>query len=120
MHAVLKTVGSRVKADAKRRTVLFSYYRPRSTAHRPRGARLARGVTHVELVVFIVVIAIVMIALLQAFSGTSRGLATGKMLTAATQAAQQRMEAIVAQTKYLRSTLGYAGINAGNYDPCPP
>jgi type II secretory pathway pseudopilin PulG len=78
------------------------------------------GVTLIELIVFIVVVAVVMVALVQAFSGTSRGLATGKMLTAATQAGQQRMEVIIAQTRSLRSTVGYPAINASNYDPCPP
>ncbi len=78
------------------------------------------GVTLIELIVFVVVVAVAMVAMLQVFSGTSRGLATGKMLTAATQAAQQRMEVILSQTRTLRASVGFAGINAGNFDPCPP
>jgi type II secretory pathway pseudopilin PulG len=78
------------------------------------------GVTLIELIVFIVVVSFVMVAMFWTFSGTSRGLATGKMLTAATQAAQQRMEVILAQTRSLRSSIGFSGINVGNFDPCPP
>ena len=79
-----------------------------------------RGFTLIELIAFIVIVAFVIVAMVQAFSGTSNGMATGKKLTAATQAAQQRMEVILAQMRNLRSTVGYGGINATNYDPCPP
>jgi len=79
-----------------------------------------RGFTLIELVAFIVVVAIVMVALVQAFSGTMRGVATGKSMTVSTHAAQQRMDVILGQVRWLRSTVGYGGINAGNYDPCPP
>ena len=79
-----------------------------------------RGVTLIELVVFIVIVAIVVIAMVQAFSGTSRGVVTGKILTEATQAAQQRMEVILGQARWLRFVAGYASITAANYDPCPP
>ena len=41
------------------------------------------GVTLIELVVFIVIVAIVVIAMMQSFSGTSRGTYTGKVLTEA-------------------------------------
>ncbi len=79
-----------------------------------------RGITLVELIAFIVIVSFVVVAMVQAFSGTMRGSATGKMYTDATQMAQQRMDVILGQVRYLRTTVGYAGINATNYDPCPP
>ena len=79
-----------------------------------------RGVTLIELIVFIVIVAFVMAALLWTFSGTMRGSSTGKKLTSATQAAQQRMDVILGHVRTLRSTVGYGAINATNYDPCPP
>jgi len=98
----------------------FSTYSLQRTAYSLSRVRYARGVTLIELIVFIVIVAIVVVVLAQAFSGTGRGMATGKMLTAATQAGQQRMEVILAQVRYLRSTAGFSGITASNYDPCPP
>lgn len=80
----------------------------------PLAARHARGVTLVELIAFIVIVAVVATAMVQAFSGTMRGSHFGKQMTQATQLAQQRMEVIVGQLKYL----GYANVAAANYDPC--
>lgn len=73
-----------------------------------------RGVTLIELVMFIVIAAIVAAAMVQAFSGTMRGSYYGKELTQATQLAQQRMEVILGQ----RKTLTYAGFDANTFDPC--
>ena len=111
------TKGRRLKAEGKK---IFSGYSRQPTAYSLRSLGRARGVTLIELIAFIVIVAFVVVAMVQAFSGTAKGVATGKMLTAATEAAQQRMEAILAQVRFLRSSVGYAGINAGNYDPCPP
>ena len=74
------------------------------------------GVTLVELIAFIVIVAIVAVALVQAFSGTMRGSHFGKEMTQATQLAQQRMEVILGQ----RKTLGYSSFIVGDYDPCQP
>lgn len=73
-----------------------------------------RGVTLVELIMFIVIIGIVVVAMVQAFSGTMRGSHYGKEMTVATQLAQQRMEVIFGQ----RKRLGFSGFTAANYDPC--
>lgn len=78
--------------------------------------RRLRGATLVELIVFIVVIGVVVVAMVQAFSGTMRGSHYGKELTQATQLAQQRMEVIIGQ----RKRLGYTNFIAGDYDPCQP
>jgi type II secretory pathway pseudopilin PulG len=78
------------------------------------GRHFARGVTLIELVMFIVIVGIVAVAMVQAFSGTMRGSGYGKQLTQATQLAQQRMEVILAR----RKALGYAGFDATTFDPC--
>lgn len=75
-----------------------------------------RGFTLIELIVFIVVVAIVGTALIHAFGSTMRGSHFGKQMTQATQLAQQRMEVIAGQ----RKRLGYTGFIAGDYDPCQP
>lgn len=75
-----------------------------------------RGFTLVELVLFIVIVAVVAAAMFQAFMATMRGSHYGKELTQATQLAQQRMEIIMGE----RKRLGFAGITAATYDPCPP
>jgi type II secretory pathway pseudopilin PulG len=80
------------------------------------GRRGVLGVTLVELIAFIVIVAIVAAAMVQAFSGTMRGSHYGKELTQATQLAQERMEVILGQ----RKRLGYASFIAGDYDPCQP
>lgn len=73
------------------------------------------GFTLIELIVFIVVVAIVGTTLIHAFGSTMRGSHFGKQMTQATQLAQQRMEIIFGQ----RKTLGYATfIVSPNYDPC--
>jgi Tfp pilus assembly protein PilW len=117
-HAAQKVEGRRLKGEGQKERVFSGFnFQPSAFILQPRRDR---GVTLIELIVFIVIVAIVVVVLAQAFTGTGRGMATGKMLTAATQADQQRMEVILAQVRYLRSTVGYSGITAGNYDPCPP
>lgn len=81
----------------------------------PRIPARTRGLTFIELVAFIVIAAVVAVAMIQAFGGTLRGSHYGKELTQATQLAQQRMEVILGQ----RKTLGYAAfITSPDYDPC--
>ena len=75
-----------------------------------------RGVTLVELIVFIVIAGIAMVVLVQVFALTTRGSHTGKQLTQGIHLAQQRLEVIRGQ----RERLGYAGFTAVTYDPCPP
>jgi type II secretory pathway pseudopilin PulG len=75
-----------------------------------------RGVTLVELILFIVIVAVVAAAMFQAFSGTMRGSHLGKEMTHATALAQERMEIILGQ----RKRLGYTSFIAGDYDPCQP
>jgi len=76
-----------------------------------RAAR-SRGVTLVELVVFIVIVGIAAFALLQSFGSLLPRSPTGAQLTQASQLAQERMELILGQ----RNVLGYT--NAINLDPC--
>jgi Tfp pilus assembly protein PilE len=72
------------------------------------------GFTLVELIMFIVIMGVVAVAMVQAFSGTMRGSHTGKEMTQAIELAQQRMEVIAGQ----RKLLGYSGFNTSTYDPC--
>lgn len=89
----------------------YSAYR-KLVARRRR--RDALGVTLIELIAFIVIIGVVAVAMVQAFSGTMRGSHFGKELNQGTQLAQQRMEVILGQ----RKTLGYTLFTTGDYDPC--
>lgn len=73
-----------------------------------------RGATLIELIAFIVIAGIVATAMVQAFSGTMRGLHLGKEITQGVQLAQQRMDVILGQ----RKRLGYAGFTLATYDPC--
>ena len=74
-----------------------------------------RGVTLVELIVFIVIAGIAMVVLVQVFALTTRGSHTGKQLTQGIHLAQQRLEVIRGQ----RERLGYAGFTAGDLRPLP-
>jgi type II secretory pathway pseudopilin PulG len=78
------------------------------------GKFACRGVTLVELIAFIVIMGVVTAAMVNAFSGTSRGAHYGKQLTHAKQLAQERLEVVAGQ----RKSLGYAGFTAATYDPC--
>lgn len=85
------------------------------TRYEVRGTRNKNlGFTLVELIMFIVIMGVVAVAMVQAFSGTMRGSHFGKELTQGTQLAQQRMEVILGQ----RKTLGYTLFTTGDYDPC--
>jgi type II secretory pathway pseudopilin PulG len=77
--------------------------------------RRSRGFTLIELVGFIVIVAVVMVGMVQAFSGSSKGAYYGKELTQGAQLAQQRMDIILGQ----RKTFGYTTFTtSANYDPC--
>lgn len=86
--------------------------RPRAFPAAPR--QRLRGLTLVELIMFIVIVGAVAAAMVQAFSGTARGSHLGKEITQATQLAQQRMEVILGQ----RWRLDYGAFDNTNYDPC--
>lgn len=80
-----------------------------------RSAHDVRGVTLVELILFIVIAGVIASAMVQAFSATMSGSHIGKEMTQATQLAMQRMDVIQGQ----RDTLGYSGFAASaDYDPC--
>ena len=72
----------------------------------------ARGFTLVELIIFIVITSIMAVALMSAFSTTSRSTAESGLVTKATQLAQERMELVLAQ----RRAAGFATF----VDPCVP
>lgn len=69
-----------------------------------------RGLSLLELIVFIVVMGIAVVAVMQGLSSALRGSLSPGQMTQATQLAQERMELILAT----RQTQGYSGI----YDPC--
>lgn len=76
-----------------------------------RGAcSVARGFTLVELIIFIVIVSIMGVALMSAFSTTTRGTPDAGQLTQATQLAQERMELVMAQ----RRAVAFAAFA----DPC--
>lgn len=73
-----------------------------------------RGMTLVELVLFIAIAGILAVAMSQAFVQTTKNAPTGGNMTVATQLAQERMEIILEQ----KSKLGFANFTAANFDPC--
>lgn len=72
----------------------------------------ARGFTLIELIIFIVIVSIMGVALLSAFSTSLRGTPAAGQVTQATQLAQERMELVMAQ----RRAVGFATFT----DPCVP
>lgn len=79
----------------------------------PRTARRLRGLTLVELIVFIVIAGIIAATLAMTFGGTLRGAEQGRNLALAVALAQERMELILGQRR--RSDVGFATFT----DPCP-
>lgn len=73
---------------------------------------MARGFTLVELIIFIVIVSIMGVALMSAFSTTTRGTPDAGQMTQATQLAQERMELVMAQ----RRAVAFAAFA----DPCVP
>lgn len=82
--------------------------------HRKTGSRAAHsGLSLIELVVFIVVVSIAVVAVMQGLFSALRGSPSPGQMTQATQLAQQRMEVILSR----RQTQGYTNFQT---DPCPP
>ena len=71
----------------------------------------ARGFTLIELIIFIVIVSIMGVALISAFSASTRGAPEAGLMTQATQIAQERMELVMAQ----RRAVSFAAFA----DPCP-
>ncbi len=74
-----------------------------------------RGVTLIELIVFIVIMGISVTALLSMYRAVLPRGATPAQITLATQLAQERMELILGQ----RAARGYSPVVALALDPCP-
>ena len=91
-----------------------------STFARLGGCGLARracgGVSLVELLIFIVITALVMVGLVAGMSGALRTAPKPRAMHQGLQLAQGRMELILAQ----RKRLGFAGFTAATFDPCAP
>lgn len=75
-----------------------------------------RGVSLIELIVFMVVMGVIAVALANTLTvGLLAGSSTAE-LTQAQQIAQERMEMILGQ----RQRNYFSGFTAGNFDPCGP
>ncbi|HTF16186.1 MAG TPA: prepilin-type N-terminal cleavage/methylation domain-containing protein [Burkholderiales bacterium] len=75
-----------------------------------------RGVSLVELIVFIVITAVVVVGLVAGMSGAVRTAPVPKAMHQGLQLAQGRMELILAQ----RTRLDFAGFTSATFDPCAP
>lgn len=84
-----------------------------SRARAQRGRPQARGLTLVEVVVFIVILAVVVTGLVAAFAGALRLSGTPQQAYQALQLAQGRTELILGQKK----RLGFGAFTA-SFDPC--
>ena len=74
-----------------------------------------RGVSLVELIVFIVITAVVVVGLVAGMSGAVRTAPVPKAMHQGLQLAQGRMELILAQRSL---PAGFAGFTAATFDPC--
>ena len=74
------------------------------------------GVSLIEVIVFIVITAVVVVGLVAGMSGAVRTAPVPREMHQGLQLAQGRMELILAQ----RSRLGFAGFTAATFDPCAP
>lgn len=72
-----------------------------------------RGMTLIEVVGFIVIVSLVTVGLISAFSGSLRSTASPREMNQALQIAQSRMELILGQ----RKRLGFTAF-LSSYDPC--
>jgi len=70
----------------------------------------------VELIVFIVITAVVVVGLVAGMSGAVRTAPVPKAMHQGLQLAQGRMELILAQ----RTRLDFAGFTSATFDPCAP
>ena len=78
--------------------------------------RACRGVSLVELVVFIVITGIVAAALIAGMAAAVRSAPVPRAMHQGLQLAQGRMELILAQ----RERLGFSGFTSAAFDPCQP
>ena len=74
------------------------------------------GVSLIEVIIFIVITAVVVVGLVAGMSGAVRTAPVPREMHQGLQLAQGRMELILAQ----RSRLGFAGFTAATFDPCAP
>ena len=84
--------------------------------HRVVAPRACRGVSLVELIVFIVVTGIVAAALIAGMAAAVRTAPVPRVMHQGLQLAQGRMELILAQ----RKRLGFSGFTSATFDPCQP
>ena len=80
-------------------------------------SRACRGVSLVELVVFIVITGIVAAALIAGMAAAVRSAPVPRAMHQGLQLAQGRMELILAQRSL---PAGFAGFTAATFDPCAP
>ena len=79
-------------------------------------SRGCRGISLVEVVVFIVITGIATTALMSSMSSTLRSAPVPKEMHQGLQLAQGRMELVLAQ----RERLGFSGFTSATFDPCQP
>jgi len=91
-----------VSAVSRRRQV--------SVVHR----RSCAGVSLIEVIIFIVITAVVVVGLVAGMSGAVRTAPVPREMHQGLQLAQGRMELILAQ----RTRLGFAGFTGATFDPC--
>ena len=84
--------------------------------HRVVARRACRGVSLVELIVFIVVTGIVAAALIAGMAAAVRTAPVPRAMHQGLQLAQGRMELILAQ----RKSLGFSNFTSATFDPCQP
>ncbi len=84
--------------------------------HRVVAPRACRGVSLVELIVFIVITGIVAAALIAGMAAAVRSAPVPRAMHQGLQLAQGRMELILAQ----RERLGFSGFTNATFDPCQP
>jgi len=87
---------------------------PTIAAYRLNHGRRIVGATLIELVIFIIIIAIVTTGTMSAFNRLLSGTATTHALDQAAYLARQRLELILPQ----HQVLGFAGFTAATFDPC--
>jgi Tfp pilus assembly protein PilV len=79
-------------------------------------SRACRGVSFVELIVFIVIMGIMAAALLSGMAAAVRSAPVPRVMHQGLQLAQGKMELILAQ----RKRLGFSGFTGATFDPCQP
>ena len=78
--------------------------------------RSCAGVSLIEVIVFIVITAVVVVGLVAGMSGAVRTAPVPREMHQGLQLAQGRMELVLAQ----RRRLGFAGFTSATFDPCAP